>query len=269
MTLKFAVMGSPIAHSLSPRIHQLFAAQFGIMLSYEKIEVMPIDLKQAIEIFRQEGGVGLNITAPLKEAAYVLCQFTGEFILAQSVNTLYWNKQNQLCGLNTDGLGLIADLKEHLNWEIKNKRILILGAGGAVAGILNPLLNEKPRSIVIANRTVARAQQLISRFATSGLVVADSINMKIPFDIVLNATGGDFSEDNIPFKINHIEQSACYDLSYSLDNTLFCDYVSALGASKVVNGLGMLIEQAALSFQQWHNVMPDTRLVRDQIKAEV
>lgn len=259
--IKFSVMGAPITHSLSPEIHTLFAAQFGINLDYQRILVKSGELPAALLRFRAEGGIGLNITAPLKYEAYVLCQPQAEAVLAQAVNTLYWDKQGQCCGLNTDGLGLLSDLTQHLKWTLENKKILICGAGGATAGILGPLLITKPAKIVIANRTITNAQALLTRFKFPNLQAAPYQCLPDTFDLIINATGTGFAQGSL-FDVSLFKNTQCYDLSYGAAARSFCALAQQHGATEIKDGLGMLIEQAALSFQQWHGVMPQTRPVR-------
>lgn len=265
--LLFSVMGDPIGHSLSPQIHQLFAAQFDIKLSYEKIQVPLGQLRNALKIFREKGGQGANITAPLKEEAFKLCQIEGPSKSAQAVNTLYWNQSNELCGTNTDGLGLCQDLLVNLGWKLQDKRILICGAGGATASILESLLAHQPSEIVIANRNLIRAKSLLERFNHPALRAIAYEALGSNFDLMINATSAHLSGTSIPLSSNCFRCAYCYDLGYSLTTTPFCEFAKTNGAKAVSDGLGMLIEQAALGFEIWHKVKPDTQNVKALILA--
>ncbi|MFO1258093.1 MAG: shikimate dehydrogenase [Gammaproteobacteria bacterium] len=265
--LLFGVMGDPISHSLSPQIHQLFAAQFDIQLHYEKIQVPRGQLKHALQMFREKGGRGANVTAPLKEEAFLICQAENSARLAQAVNTLYWNQSNELRGTNTDGLGLCQDLLVNLEWALDGKRILICGAGGATAGILEPLLSHQPVEIVIANRDMTRAKTLVERFNDPALQMSAYEDLHVDFDLIINATSAHLSGASIPLDPNFLKGAACYDLGYSLTITPFCELAKTHGAKAVSDGLGMLIEQAALGFEIWHGVKPNTSRVRGILRS--
>jgi shikimate dehydrogenase len=259
---RYAVMGEPVGHSLSPQIHQIFAAQFGIELSYDKIPVPLGHLRAALADFRAQGGQGLNITAPLKEEAYQLCQPQGPAVLAHAVNTMYWDASDRLLGTNTDGLGLCQDILVNLGWPVADQKILICGAGGAAAGIIEPLLSHHPASITVTNRDMKRVNKLIERFGSKALSGCVYSELENDFDIIINATSASLTDVLLPLKSACVYGVKCYDLSYSEKMTAFCQFAKTHRAQIVVDGLGMLIEQAALSFEIWHGVKPVTQGVK-------
>lgn len=248
MTIKrFAVMGMPIMHSLSPLIHYTFAKQTGIKLRYDKLLVSAEDFQREVQSFFALGGVGLNITSPLKELAYKLSDVqTPRCLEVGSANTL-WQSNGKLHADNTDGPGLITDLKNYS--DITGKSILILGAGGAARGIIPALAAESPRNIAVLNRSIARAEQLIAAFPGK----VQRADLCSNYQIIINAT-----TTNGEMLTDKIMQAAefCYDLRYAYyANTAFTKRAQQLGIASQ-NGLGMLISQAALSFKIWHEVMP-------------
>ena len=265
MTDRYAVMGNPIAHSQSPRIHALFANQTGQDMVYTAQWVAEEGFETAAQAFFAAGGRGLNITVPFKTEAYALAAARSERAeLAGAVNTLRPDDKGGLWGDNTDGVGLMRDLRENLNVTLAGRRILILGAGGAVRGILGPLLAERPATIHIANRTAAKAEALAQRFAALGSMVGggwDRIDAE-PFDCILNGTAASLS-DVIPPLPDHAlrEGGVCYDLAYADTPTAFVRWGQAHGAAVSVDGLGMLVEQAAEAFYLWRGVRPETRPV--------
>lgn len=255
MKLRYAVMGNPVAHSLSPVIHQLFAEQTGLELIYDKILLDEACFEQQITGFFAGGGAGLNITMPGKQRAYALAdQVTGRCLQAKAANTL-WRDASGIHADNTDGVGLIRDLQRHM--DIAGKRILVLGAGGAARGIAGPLLAENPLQLVFANRTLERAQALCLDFPS--VVCTDLISLNEPFDLVVNATPASFQGESLllPSTIIH-SKTICYDLAYRLDSaTSFVQWAKSLQCM-ALDGLGMLVEQAAEAFFIWHGLMPDT-----------
>lgn len=253
--LRYGVMGRPIAHSLSPLIHQEFARQCAIALQYQAILVEEADPRLAIETFFKQGGCGLNITQPFKEQAYQLAQQPSPAaIKAKAVNTL-WMQGDKLCADNTDGAGLIRDLSHYT--ELAHKRVLILGAGGAVRGILEPLLSSAPSLVAVVNRSLSRAQSLLDSFP--GLQIASLDALQTPFDLMINATGPALTSQNLkPLEKLIHAHTFCYDLTYQQQgDTAFVAWAKLKGLD-AVDGLGMLIEQAALSFFLWHGLQPDT-----------
>jgi shikimate dehydrogenase len=268
---QYAVFGSPINHSKSPRIHRLFAEQTQQNLDYVAQEVKAENFVAAVtEFFAQGGGKGLNCTVPLKEFAYQFAhQKTERAKSAKAVNTLALQPDGSILGDNTDGIGLVTDLTANHDIELQGKRILILGAGGATRGILAPLLEQQPDCLVVANRTVEKALQLALEFNHSfeGCGFDDLHNQ--PFNLILNATSASLSDELPPLPENLlIENGVCYDLAYSNKPTAFVRWGELQNASQSLDGLGMLIEQAAEAFALWRGVRPDTKTVIDLLNAE-
>jgi shikimate dehydrogenase len=263
---QYAVMGNPIHHSLSPTVHQLFAKQTHQMLSYQAILVQPDQLATAITDFAASNGKGLNITAPFKTEAYTLVDhLTARAARAKAVNTIRFNPDGSRTGDNTDGAGLTTDLVFNQKVKINGTTILILGAGGAVRGILNELIENNPANIIIANRTFHKAQVLVNEFALDprlkAHVLADLNNLS--FDLVINATTPDFS---LWPSFSLTTSACCYDLRYADRTTSFLEHGLQLGASICRDGLGMLVEQAAESFYFWRGIRPDTKNVLSSLR---
>ncbi len=275
-TEKYAVIGHPIAHSKSPVIHAQFATQTGANISYEAIDAAPEDLHAAITRFIALGGRGLNVTVPHKEAVIeLLDSLTERAELAGAVNTISKLEDGTLRGDNTDGIGLIIDLRDNLGLEPENMRILVLGAGGAARGILATLAELRPDELVIANRTLQRALDIADEFADIGRIKARSFDELAetdddeppqPFDLVINATSAGLSGEVAPFPACIVgPDTVCYDLSYSMQDTPFLTWARSHGCKAAHQGWGMLIEQAAESFNIWRDVRPDTAAVRAKL----
>lgn len=261
---QYAVMGNPIAHSKSPQIHRMFAEQTGQSLSYDAIRVPEDGFADAVAAFLfGDTGKGLNITVPFKEQAWQLAdRMSDRAEAAGAVNTLML-KDGELYGDNTDGAGLIRDLTHNHDIALKDKRILMLGAGGAARGVMLPLLEQRPASLHIANRTVSRAQELVKRFAKYGELTASGFDVVHGnYDIIINATAAGLSGDVPPLPDGVIgEHSLCYDMMYATEPTAFVRYCNEHHAARSIDGLGMLVEQAAESFRLWRGVTPDTQPV--------
>lgn len=269
MTNKYAVMGHPIGHSKSPQIHQQFAKQCGLDIGYTAIDVAPGTFAEAVKDFQEKGGKGLNITVPYKLEAWELVnRRSGRAQLAGAVNTIKFNHNKTLFGENTDGVGLVRDITQNLNTQLKDKTILILGAGGAVRGILGPILDQQPNTLHIANRTVSKAEELKILFADKGQITAsgfDEINQT--YDVVVNGTAASLQGDLPPLPDKLFNDNAlAYDLMYANEPTAFMIWASEHGAKNSVDGLGMLVEQAAESFFIWTGKRPETKEVIDIIK---
>jgi len=269
---RYAVMGNPVAHSKSPRIHALFAHQFGHQIEYTAIQVDAGGFAQAVDQFRAGGGKGLNVTVPFKQEAFRLADHLSErATTAQAVNTLKFEDDGRLFGDNTDGAGLVHDLEKNLHVAIKDKRILVLGAGGAVRGVLQPLLHRHPALLVIANRTVATARELAEEFASFGKVEAcgfDALKGK-HFDIVINGTAASLKGEIPPLPDNLFTTRAlAYDMMYGDKAKPFLDWAAVHGAETVTDGLGMLVEQAAESYLIWRGVRPETKSVIEKLRVE-
>lgn len=259
---RYAVFGSPIAHSRSPEIHQLFADQTEQALTYGKQLVEPDDFESACRQFFADGGKGLNITLPLKELAFGFAdRITERAKQAGAANTLKVEDDGSILADNTDGPGLVRDLRSNQGWTIHGKRVLILGAGGAVRGVMGPLLKEEPQELWIANRTEEKAQILAALFNKEGQVQAcglDSIPSQ-PFDLIINGTSLSLQGDAPPLTSAQLStETACYDMAYGREPTAFLRWAEAQGINRLADGLGMLVEQAAESFSLWRGVMPET-----------
>ena len=261
-TVNYAVLGNPIQHSKSPQIHTLFSEQTGIALEYQAIEVPINEFASYVKLFSSQGGKGLNITVPFKEDAYSLCTtLTDRAEISGSVNTLRFDDDMNICGDTTDGQGLLNDLVANHNIRLEDKSILILGAGGTVKSILERLLEQKTKEIIILNRTISRAKDPEKKFGKKNCVRSYSYN-DLPnhsFDIIINGTSLSLSAEIPPIsKTNINENTFCYDLMYSDKETAFTKWAIENGALKATDGLGMLVEQAAESFMFWHGTKPDT-----------
>jgi len=269
---RYAVIGNPVAHSKSPLIHTEFARQTGQQLFYTTELVELGQVKAFVKSFTENNGKGLNVTVPFKQDAFELAtELTGRAQRAGAVNTLTL-KDNKIYGDTTDGVGLLNDLTQNHHVSIKNKHILIVGAGGAVRGVLEPLLLESPASLIIANRTVSKAQQLAEDFSKFGKISAcnfsDLINKQ--FDIIINGTSASLSGELPPLPEKAFSENACaYDMMYAKEPTVFMQWSKQQGAKKILDGLGMLVEQAAESFYIWRGVRPETGGVIQMIKSEI
>lgn len=266
----YGVMGNPIAHSKSPLIHAHFAQQIGLSINYAKILVPLDDFAHGLRSFINKNGLGANVTTPFKEQAASLCDDLSEFAsLAGAVNTLSI-KENKIYGDNTDGPGLICDLKYRHKINLKDKKILIIGAGGAARGIIGALLSEYPQSVTIVNRTLSKAHDLCAVFndlaqhkqASLACLSFEQLNnpdQKYTYDLIINASSSSLHGDlpKLPVNLFHADMSV-YDLMYSSDLTSFLQFCREHNVHKLYDGLGMLVEQAALSFEIWLGVKPDT-----------
>ncbi len=267
---RYAVLGNPVAHSKSPRIHVLFAHQFRHRLEYLAIQVDPGGLAQAIEQFRANGGKGVNITIPFKQDAYRLVDHMSERAqLAGAVNTIKFEPDGRLFGDNTDGTGLIHDITHNLGFTLRDKHVLVLGAGGAVRGVAGPLLKQHPARLVIANRTVSRARDLVAAFAGVGRIEACSFEelRGKHFHAVINGTAASLKGELPPLPDNLFAHHAlAYDMMYGEHATPFMEWAARHGAERVVDGLGMLVEQAAESYFVWKGVRPQTKPVIEALR---
>jgi shikimate dehydrogenase len=274
MTDKYAVFGNPIAHSKSPDIHRQFAEQTGQDLSYTKQLVAEDGFEAAAKEFFANGGKGLNITVPFKQDAYAyVARTTPRARRAGAVNTLTREADGTILGDTTDGVGLVGDIVHNLGWEIRHKKVLILGAGGAVRGVLEPLLEQQPQHVVIANRTVDKALQLAKGFAEFGYLLGCGFDMlgEQQFDLVINGTSASLQGDLPPLPDSLIDPdagTACYDMLYGAEPTPFMQWAAERGAL-VSDGLGMLVGQAAESFALWRGVRPETAAVIADIRAKL
>lgn len=260
---RYAVIGNPVSHSLSPRIHQAFAEQCGQTVSYSAIEIAVEKFESDFLELLQQGLKGINVTLPFKERIWSYCdQRSQRAELAAAVNTLSFKENGEIVGDNTDGAGLIRDLTRNLGVLIAHRKILILGAGGAVRGVLEPLLKLEPESLTVVNRTVERAEKLTSDFDRIGEVRScgyDQLNHQ-QFDVIINGTAAGLQNTVPPVPQSVLgTNSVCYDMMYNINGrTAFSEWAFQFGASRVFDGLGMLVEQAAESFSIWRGVRPKT-----------
>ncbi len=270
---RYGVMGYPVSHSRSPVIHRLFALQTKQNLQYELLQVPPAQLEKAVEQFGRTGGKGLNITVPHKsEVVHLVSEMSDRATKAGAVNTLVF-RGNDIYGDNTDGVGLMRDLQANIGVRLQDATILILGAGGATRGIISPLLAAEPQTIVIANRTIEKAQALAGRFSADGPVVAckfKDVGALPVYDLVINATSAGVKGETPPYPAEAIHpHTVCYDLSYGLTPTPFAHWAAENGAARSVMGWGMLVEQAAESFFIWRGVRPETKPVLKQLTVNI
>ncbi|MFA6311519.1 MAG: shikimate dehydrogenase [Sterolibacterium sp.] len=271
MTDRYAVIGHPVAHSKSPMIHAWFARQTGQDMSYEKI-LAPLDgLAATVQAFVRAGGRGMNVTLPFKqEASRLASRLSERARLAAAVNTLVFDGSD-IFGDNTDGIGLVRDIRSNLGRNIVGQRILLLGAGGAARGVMLPLLQDHPEQLVIANRTAYKALDLAGEYAgfsprPQGCALVD-LNGR-SFDIVINATSAGLTDSALDLPSGLFAPNClAYDMLYGKD-TPFMRQARSAGAA-IADGLGMLVEQAAEAFLLWRGVCPDTAPLLRELQAEL
>ena len=277
---RYAVIGNPVAQSRSPRIHALFAEATGETLIYERLPA-PLDgFARTVREFRDAGGLGLSVTVPFKLECLALAPEASERAkVAGAANTLAWHMDHWFAD-NTDGAGLLNDFARNLDVDVRDRDVLILGAGGAAHGILRPLIAQEPRRLVIANRTPDKAFALAALFAghtgrsASALAstIADLRGQR--FDIVINSTsaslGGAASGDAMHLPPALFAPGAlAYDLTYGPASAAFLGWAAREGAARCADGLGMLVEQAALQFELWRGILPATDPVLAHLRAEL
>ncbi|WP_298444536.1 shikimate dehydrogenase [uncultured Ferrimonas sp.] len=267
---RYTVFGNPINHSKSPFIHRRFAAQTAQQLHYDTHLAAIDGFAEAVTQFRRDGGCGANVTVPFKQQAVALCdQLSERAKRAGAVNTLHWLEDGQLLGDNTDGAGLVADL-QRLGVTLAQQRILILGAGGAVRGVLAPLLAQQPKHIVIANRTATKAVELALAFADMGTISGGGYQqLNGEFDVIINGTSASLSGQVPPLPgIQFSPQCVSYDMAYGTAATAFQKWGRRQGINDNYSGVGMLVHQAAISFNLWRGIEPPTQRVLDALIAE-
>ncbi len=260
-TARYGVVGNPVAHSRSPEIHASFAAQFGAAIRYDKFLVEPEEFDRFVEDFKTSGGAGLNVTVPFKELAHAVVDARDELAAAAAaVNTIKVMADGSLHGFNTDGIGLVADLRAN-GVALENARVLLVGAGGAACGVVLPLLRAGIAVLTIANRTRARAEALVTAHAgLAGEVDIEALDFAAisqPADIVINATSLGLEGAVAPLPVQVVENAVCYDMSYG-PAAHFAAWAARHGAAVCLDGLGMLVEQAAQSFYLWRGQRPQT-----------
>ncbi len=268
----YALMGNPVSHSKSPFIHRHFSEKNNIVMDYESILVPIAGFREALSAFQKQGGKGLNITLPFKQQAFMLMDKLGKAAQqAGAVNTIVFYPDGTRYGENTDGIGFLRDFVENHHGEIKGKSILLLGAGGAARGVLGPILALEPAQIIIANRTQNKADVLVQDFSKFGAVRSVGFDKleHIKVDIIINATSASLKEDMPTIPSSLFENTWCYDMVYQAKPTPFLLFAKAYGATRCMDGLGMLVEQAAESFSLWHGKKPETpaliKLLRSQM----
>ena len=263
MSDAYAVIGNPITHSKSPLIHTEFSKQTKQDMHYEAIFAPLNGFTEAIKLFQQNDGKGMNVTIPFKFDAYkISTQLTEQAEAAQAVNTLVFDG-NEIYGHNTDGTGLIRDIITNLGFTITAKRILLCGAGGAASGIILPLLKQKPSMLVISNRTVQKAYKLQNQFSSYNNIIVSDNNKDVAekeFDLVINATSASLTGKSLLLpKGIFATGSLAYDLMYGNEQTPFLQLAQKEGAGYLSDGVGMLVEQAAESFFLWRGIRPETK----------
>ena len=272
MSDRYVVAGNPVAHSRSPQIHAHFARRTGQEMEYRRLLVANGGFADAAREFFAGGGKGMNITLPFKVDAF---EFAGSLTpraqQAGAVNTLALLDDATLLGDNTDGAGLVRDLRHNLGWDIGGRRLLLLGAGGAARGVLGPLLAERPHSVVIANRSPDKARELALAFAGHGAVRGCAFaDLDGEFDLLVNCTSASLAGEKLPLTGALIGRSSrCYDMVYAQRTTPFVEWALAAGAIATADGLGMLVEQAAESFLLWRGLRPETGAVIEELRAPV
>lgn len=273
MTDRYAVFGNPIAHSRSPWIHTRFAEQTGEDIQYDRLEVSTDGFAEAVELFQESGGSGLNITVPFKEEAWAVVDSRSPRAEAcGAVNTLLFRDDGGRHGDNTDGEGLVRDLRDNHRVPLKGQRVLVLGAGGAVRGVLELLAAEHPAVLLIANRTVSRARGLVGLCHEAPEARAcgfEELRDEGAWDVIINGTSTGLSGGmpDLPDTVIHTGTTA-YDMVYGPEPTPFMRWAAERGAANTLDGLGMLVEQAAESFRLWRGVSPDTGpVIRDLRQA--
>jgi shikimate dehydrogenase len=274
---KYAVLGNPVSHSKSPLIHSLFAQQTNEEMSYRAIPLEENEFEGFVRNFFAEGGGGLNVTVPFKGNAFSLaasCSPRAE--LAQAVNTLFLDDEGNICGDNTDGVGLVTDLKLNNKVVINGKKVLILGAGGAVRGVMAALVYEQAAAITIVNRTVSKAELLVEEMQSMAPVEAMSYEMLQEaasngrsYDLIINGTSSSLQGEMPKLDATLIAPGCCcYDLMYSATDTPFVKWGKTEGANVSIDGLGMLVEQAAEAFALWRGVRPNTAAVMAHLREQ-
>lgn len=270
---RYAVLGNPVAHSKSPLIHAAFARQLGHKIEYSAIYVDIGGFAQALGNFEAAGGKGVNVTLPFKQEAYALCdEISSRAHLAQAVNTMLFKGGGKRYGDNTDGVGLVRDIVQNHHGRIAARSVLLLGAGGAAHGALGPLLEEKPARVVIANRTPDKALELARAFRSLGAVEGGSYEalQGQQFDLIINATSASLQDTVPPLPDGALAPGGwCYDMMYASTPTAFVRWGNAHGAAKSLDGLGMLVEQAAESFYVWRGARPDTAPVIESLRRNL
>ena len=270
---RYGVFGNPIRQSKSPWIHAAFAAQTDQRLQYRAVLVEEGEFAPAADAFFGAGGRGLNVTVPFKTDAYSYAtELTQRAQIAGAVNTLARRDDGSMLGDNTDGVGLVRDMVANLGWQISGRQVAVLGAGGAVRGVLGPLLREQPAGLLVVNRTPAIALELVDAFAELGELEAGGYDclQGRQFDLVINGTSASLAGElpALPDAMLN-EKSCCYDMMYAAEPTPFMRWAAQHTAWAVSDGLGMLVEQAAESFYLWRSERPQTGPVLAELRTVI
>ena len=274
---KYAVLGNPVSHSKSPLIHSMFAQQTDQTMSYVAISLEENEFEGFVRNFFADGGGGLNVTVPFKGNAFALAASSSPRAeLAQAVNTLFLDVNGDICGDNTDGVGLVTDLKLNNKVAISGQRVLILGAGGAVRGIMAALVYEQASAITIVNRDVSKAELLAEEMQSMAPIEAMSYSMLQEvankgrrYDLIINGTSSSLFGEMPELDAKLIAPDCCcYDLMYSATDTPFVQWAKLEGARISIDGLGMLVEQAAEAFALWRGVRPNTASVMAHLRKQ-
>lgn len=265
-TIRCALIGSPLSHSLSPKIHSHFAEQFDMNFEYSLLDTPTESVEDTILSFFADGGRGLNVTMPHKTFAYNFCkQHSIISKTTRTVNTIWLNHDDEICGDNTDATGFLRDLVHNHNFDLKGKKVLVIGAGGVARAIIPTLFVRGIDFLHIYNRSKYRAEKLVERYGSERAALLDPETTRESFDLIINATSASLFGQLPPVTADMLAENAhCIDLSYSMDATIFCDWAQENGAAMSWDGLGMLIEQAADSFEIWFKQRPDTQALYKQ-----
>ena len=271
---RFAVVGNPVEHSLSPRIHAAFARQGRRQIDYRAERVGVDDFEGWVSAFFNAEGHGLNVTLPFKTRAFDMVDTVSDRArLTGAANFLTANEAGGIHADNTDGKGLLIDVTANAGWILEGARILVLGAGGAVKGVIPPLLDASPAALVIANRTAERAEALVAEWAAQPIPVSGGGYEQaagVPWDVIINGTSTGLSNDMpaLPSETVLAEGCCCYDMAYGKGPTPFMRWAVEQGARDARDGLGMLVEQAAESFYLWLGEYPNTQLVIADLRQQ-
>jgi shikimate dehydrogenase len=270
---KYLVLGNPIDHSLSPSIHRMFAQQTKIKITYDKKLVEFNQFDREIDSLVEKGFLGFNVTVPFKEDAFAKVNMANDCAsAAQAVNTIKVTGDSNLYGFNTDGIGLIRDLVDRMGLTLSGSRILVIGAGGAAKGVVAALLGHGPDSIVIANRTMEKAKKLVTQFKEINqdavIKCLELDKLDDGFDLIINSTSIGLAGEFNLVDVHVVKKKFCYDLSYGA-SARFASWARSVGALRVADGLGMLVEQAAESFFIWRGLRPETQQVLDTIRNQL
>jgi len=270
-THRYAVFGNPVKHSKSPAIHSQFALESDQDIAYRAVKINLDEFGSAARSFFESGGAGLNITVPFKQDAFAFADdLSDRAQAAGAVNTLWQDKDGRIQGDNTDGVGLVRDLIDNLGWQVKGLRVLMLGAGGAARGVIEPLLAQKPSQLLVVNRSPLKATELAHIFADRGPIQGGGFELlgEDQFDLVINATSTGLAGEMLELPSTLLtEKSSCYDMVYGSEPTAFMRWGAHNAAWAVSDGLGMLVEQAAESFFLWRGVKPETSSVIQGLRA--